>query len=247
MSGLKRFFAENIEVGGECVLSGEEFEHAKTVLRLAVGDEAVLLSGDGNEYTAIVTAVGKKEMTFHVLSARAGDKEPKTQIALYFGFLKNADKNEFAVQKAVELGVSKIGVFSSEYSSAYLSENKTERLKKVAREAAKQCMRASCPEIAAFSSFEEMLQDTKTYGVRLFACEFAEKSDAPLGELLKTKEIQSGVAAIVGSEGGFSAREAEEARANGCKVVSMGKRILRAETAAVALTSVIACETGEWQ
>lgn len=247
MSGLKRFFAENIEVGGECVLSGEEFEHAKTVLRLSVGDEAVLLSGDGNEYAAIVTAVGKKEIAFHVLSARAGDKEPKTQIALYFGFLKNADKNEFAVQKAVELGVSKIGVFSSEYSSAYLSENKTERLKKVAREAAKQCMRASCPEIAAFSSFEEMLQDAKTYGVRLFACEFAEKSDAPLSELLKTKETQSGVAAIVGSEGGFSAREAEEARAKGCKFVSLGKRILRAETAAVALTSVIAYETGEWQ
>ncbi len=247
MSGLKRFFAEKIEVGGECVLSGEEFDHAKTVMRLTVGDEAVLLSGDGNEYTAIVTAVGKKEMTFHVLSARVGDKEPKTQIALYFGFLKNADKNEFAVQKAVELGVSKIGVFSSEYSSAYLSENKTERLKKVAREAAKQCMRASCPEIAAFSSLEEALEDSERYGVRLFACEFAEKSDAPLGEILKTQEIQNGVAAIIGSEGGFSSREAEEARASGCKFVSLGKRILRAETAAVALTSVIAYETGEWQ
>lgn len=247
MSGLKRFFADNIEVGGECVLSGEEFEHAKTVMRLAEGDEAVLLSGDGNEYTAIVTSVGKKEMVFHVLSACVGDKEPKTQIALYFGFLKNADKNEFAVQKAVELGASKIGVFSSEYSSAYLSENKTERLKKVAREAAKQCLRASCPEIVSFSSFEEVLKDAQNYGVRLFACEFAEKSDEPVGDLLKNTDKINGVAAIVGSEGGFSAREAEEARASGCNFVSMGKRILRAETAAVALLSVVAYETGEWR
>ena len=74
MSGLKRFFAEQIEVGGECVLTGEEFEHARTVMRLSEGDEAVLLSGDGKEYTAIVTAVTKKAMTFHVLSARVSEK-----------------------------------------------------------------------------------------------------------------------------------------------------------------------------
>ena len=184
MSGLKRFFAEQIEVGGECVLTGEEFEHARTVMRLSEGDEAVLLSGDGKEYTAIVTAVTKKAMTFHVLSARECDKEPKTDIALYFGFLKNADKNEFAVQKAVELGVSRIGLFASDYSSAYLSENKTERLKKVAREAAKQCLRASCPEIMAFSSFDEALKNSERYGVRLFACEFAKSSDDPIEKLL---------------------------------------------------------------
>lgn len=244
MSGLKRFFAENIEVGGECVLSGEEFEHAKTVLRLSVGDEAVLLSGDGKEYTAIVTAVTKKAMTFHVLSARECDKEPKTDIALYFGFLKNADKNEFAVQKAVELGVSRIGLFASDYSSAYLSANKTERLKKVAREAAKQCLRASCPEIMAFSSFDEALKDAERYGVRLFACEFAKSSDEPIEKLL-SGGAADGVAVMIGSEGGFSEREADEARKSGCSFVSLGRRILRAETAAVALLSVAAYETGE--
>ena len=201
MSGLKRFFAEQIEVGGECVLTGEEFEHARTVMRLDEGDEAVLLSGDGKEYTAIVTAVTKKAMTFHVLSARECDKEPKTDIALYFGFLKNADKNEFAVQKAVELGVSRIGLFASDYSSAYLSENKTERLKKVAREAA----------------IEKLLSGGAA----------------------------DGVAVMIGSEGGFSEHEADEARKSGCSFVSLGRRILRAETAAVALLSVAAYETGE--
>ena len=244
MSGMKRFFAEGIVAGGEYALTGEEFEHAKTVLRLSVGDEAVLLGNDGMEYTAIVTATDKKSMTFHVLSAKAGDKEAETEIALYFGFLKNADKNEFAVQKAVELGVSRIGLFASDYSSAYLSENKTERLKKVAREAAKQCLRASCPEIMAFSSFDEALKDAEQYGVRLFACEFAKSSDEPIEKLL-SGGAADGVAVMIGSEGGFSEREADEARKSGCSFVSLGRRILRAETAAVALLSVAAYETGE--
>lgn len=244
MSGMKRFFAEGIVAGGEYALTGEEFEHAKTVLRLSVGDEAVLLGNDGMEYTAIVTATDKKSMTFHVLSVKAGDKEAGTEIALYFGFLKNADKNEFAVQKAVELGVKRIALFTSAYSSAFLSENKAERLRKVAKEAAKQCMRSSYPEIAVFSSFEEAAKDAARYGVKLFACEFAEKSDEPLKNL-DADRAKNGVAIFVGSEGGFSEKEAAFARENGCTFVSLGKRILRAETAAVALTSIVAFLTGE--
>ncbi|MGN1062037.1 MAG: RsmE family RNA methyltransferase [Candidatus Scatosoma sp.] len=246
MSGVKRFFAENIAVGGECALTGEEYEHAVKVLRLSVGDEAVLLDNGGKEYAAVVAAVNKKEMVFHVLSSREGDKEAKTEIALYFGFLKNADKNEFAVQKAVELGVKRIALFSSDYSSAYLSENKTERLKKVAREAAKQCMRSSYPEIVCFSSLGEALKDAERYRVKFFACEFAKKSDEPLSSF-NGERLSGGAAVFIGSEGGFSSREAALARESGCTFVSLGKRILRAETAAVALLSVVAFQAGEWQ
>ena len=246
MSGVKRFFAENIVVGGECALTGEEFDHAKTVLRLSAGDEAVLLDNRGNEYEAVVAAVNKKEIVFHVLSSRVGDKEAKTKIALYFGFLKNADKNEFAVQKAVELGAAKIALFTSEYSSAFLSENKAERLQKVAREAAKQCLRSTYPKIVCFSSFAEALKDAEQYGVKFFACEFAEKSDEPLSAFGKER-LSGGAAVFVGSEGGFSSREAAEARESGCTFVSLGKRILRAETAAVALLSVVAFQAGEWR
>lgn len=246
MSGLKRFFAENIRVGGECVLTGEEFEHAGTVLRLSEGDEAVLLDNGGKEYEAVVVAVNKKEIVFHVLSSRECDKEAKTEMALYFGFLKNADKNEFAVQKAVELGAAKIALFTSDYSSAFLSKNKAERLQKVAREAAKQCMRSSYPEIVCFSSFGEALKDAGKYGVKFFACEFAEKSDEPLSSFNKER-LSRGAALFIGSEGGFSSREAELARESGCTFVSLGKRILRAETAAVALLSVVAFQAGEWQ
>ena len=168
----KRFFVEKIEE--ETLLSGEEFEHAKNVLRLSVGDEGVLvdnsgeeyshaknvlrieageeivlLDGSGKEYGAIVNEVKKKEIVCRVVSERANDKECKTSVTLLCGALKG-DKTELVVQKATELGVKRIGVFSSQYCSAYMNENKLERLNKVAREAAKQCLRAAAPEAVYF-------------------------------------------------------------------------------------------------
>ena len=119
MSALKRFFVDKVEQYTS--LTGEEFEHAKNVLRIGVGAEVILLDNSGKEYTAIVTAVEKKQMTLHIVREEMGGREPKTDICLLFGYLKNADKNEFIVQKAVELGVNKIGVFSSEFSSAYFA------------------------------------------------------------------------------------------------------------------------------
>ena len=115
MSAPKRFFVERIEE--ETLLEGEEFEHAKNVLRLAVGDEVVLLDNSGKEYAAVIAAVEKRNMKLHVLKVNEGDREATTDVVLLFGYLKNADKNEFIVQKAVELGVKKIIAFSSDRKS----------------------------------------------------------------------------------------------------------------------------------
>ena len=138
MSQLKRFFVEKI--GETVLLSGEEFEHAKNVLRLGVGDEVILLDNSGKEFTAVIATCEKRSMTLNVIGEAVGEKEAQTDVALLFGYLKNADKNEFIVQKAVELGVKRLVVFSSEYSSAYMNANKLERLNKVSKEAAKQCL-----------------------------------------------------------------------------------------------------------
>lgn len=239
MSALKRFFVDKIENITE--LSGEEFEHAKNVLRISVGAEVVLLDNSGKEYTAIVSAVEKKRMLLNIVCEEVGTREAKTEICLLFGYLKNADKNEFVVQKAVELGVNKIGVFSSEFSSAYMNANKLERLNKVAKEAAKQCLRARAPEIVYFDTLDKALAFTKDYENKLFACEFAEESETDISK------IRGGTVVVVGSEGGFSREEADRASALGYKRITLGKRILRAETAAVALTSVVAFALGEWQ
>ena len=237
MATLKRFFVE--EISTEATLAGEEFEHAKNVLRLGVGDEVILLDNSGKEYTAVVTAVEKRSMRLNVLYESQGEKEAGTDVALLFGYLKNADKNEFIVQKAVELGVKRIISFSSEFSSAYMNDNKLERLNKVSKESAKQCLRSIAPKVEYCKSLQEALTLVDCYQNKLFACEFALESQADL------KTLNGSTAIVIGSEGGFSREEEEHANQLGFSSVTLGKRILRAETAAVALTSVVMFSLGE--
>ncbi len=237
MSALKRFFVDKIEPVTE--LCGEEFEHAKNVLRLSEGAEVVLLDNSGKEYTAVIAQVEKKRMLLNVVREEVGSREAKVEVRLLFGYLKNADKNEFIVQKAVELGVKKIGVFSSEYSSSYMNANKLERLNKVAKEAAKQCLRATAPEIVYYDTLEKALRDGEGDQNKLFACEFATQSKRDIASLCGSTAI------VIGSEGGFSREEEALADSLGYASVTLGKRILRAETAAVALTSVVMFALGE--
>ena len=234
---MKRFFVDKIEE--MACLSGEEFEHAKNVLRIGVGAEVILLDNSGKEYTAVVSAVEKKQMLLNVVRESVGEREAKADTCLLFGYLKNADKNEFIVQKAVELGVKKIGVFSSQFSSAYMNANKLERLNKVSKEAAKQCLRSVAPKVEYFQTLEDALDYGGACERKLFACEFAEKSELSLSTL------KNSVTMVIGSEGGFSREEADLAKEKGYKLISLGKRILRAETAAVCLASIVMYELGE--
>ena len=237
MSSLKRFFVDKIEE--VVLLQGEEFEHAKNVLRLGVGDEVILLDNSGVEYTAVIAESSKKQMLLSVIGQAMGDKEAAVDVALVFGYLKNADKNEFIVQKAVELGVKKIIAFSSEFSSSYMNANKLERLNKVSKEAAKQCMRSVAPCVEYFDNLSDALSAVDEYENKLFACEFATESKADIAALAGSTAV------VIGSEGGFSREEETLAAEKGFASVTLGKRILRAETAAVALTSVVMFSLGE--
>ena len=237
MSGRKRFFVDNIS-GDTAVLEGEEFVHAKTVQRVEEGTEIILLDGSGKEYSAIVTKVEKRSLTAHIVTVYEGEREPSADIYLLCGALKG-DKTELVVQKATELGAGKVGIFSSEYCAAYINANKLDRLSKVAREAAKQCMRSRAPEIFYFDNFSEALKSAEHYDNKLFACEFAKTSEADLSSL------SGSTALVVGSEGGFSENEAQTALELGFSQITLGKRILRAETAAISLMSVVCYSLGE--
>ncbi len=239
MSALKRFFVDAVAPTSE--LCGEEFEHAKNVLRLGVGDEVILLDNSGKEYVAVIAQVEKKRMLLNVVREEVGEREATVDVCLLFGYLKNADKNEFIVQKAVELGVKRIIAFSSAYSSAYMNENKLERLNKVAKESAKQCLRATAPAVEYCDSLEKALRAAEGYENKLFACEFATESKRDIATL------NGSTAIVIGSEGGFSREEEGLADSFGFASVTLGKRILRAETAAVALTSVVMFALGELQ
>ena len=241
MSAPKRFFVDRIEENGEdeLTLPAAEARHAKNVLRLAAGDEVTLFDGSGKEFSAVVTELSKTGVRVHIVRGDASPREPKTNVMLLLGALKG-DKTELAVQKATELGVSRVGVFSSRFSSAFMNENKLERLNRVAREAAKQCLRATVPPVEYFPSLEEALRAGAGYQTKLFACEFLERSEG------EPSDTGGSVCAAVGSEGGFSAEEFSLAKSLGYRGISLGKRILRAETAAIALLSVIMYKAGEW-
>ena len=236
MSTPKRFFIEKIEE--EVALTGDEFRHAKSVLRLSEGDEVTLLDGSGKEYSAIVSKVEKSRLILHVVSVQTADTEPMSEICLLIGYLKG-DKTELVVQKATELGTSRILVFSSKYSSAYMNDNKLERLKRVAHEAAKQCRRAASPSVEYYDTLKGALEAAQNYESKLFACEFLTDNGASMSE------VKTPCALVVGSEGGFAEEEFELAQSLGYKGVSLGKRILRAETAAIAMVSVAAHALGE--
>lgn len=241
MSAPKRFFCNTIDYPDvtEATLDGEEFVHAKTVLRITEGTEITLLDNGGNEYTAIVTKLEKHRLSAHITGVNRGEREMSTPVYLLVGALKG-DKTELVVQKATELGASKIGVFSSRYCSAYMNGNKLERLNKVAREAAKQCYRSVAPEVVYFENLNSALASAEGYANKLFFCEFAESSETDF------KSISGSTALVVGSEGGFADEEYAAAKDEyGFKGMSLGKRILRAETAAVAVCALAAFNLGE--
>ncbi len=240
MSTPRRFFTDfiNYPEASSVRIEGEEFIHAKTVLRVEEGSEITLLDGSGNEYSAIVSKIEKHALSAHITGVNKGEREPNSEIYLLCGALKG-DKTELIVQKATELGVSRIGVFHSENCAAYMNGNKLERLNKVAREAAKQCLRSVAPKVEYYDNFGEALSSASGYDNKLFFCEFADKSDADF------YGIKGSCALVVGSEGGFTDGEFETAKESGFAGMTLGKRILRAETAAISVTALAAFALGE--
>ena len=132
-----------------------------------------------------------------------------------------------------------IGIFSSRYSAAYINDNKIERFRKVAKEAAKQCLRSRVPQVSYHETLADALNSCGGYENKLFACEFANESEADL------RTLKGSAALVVGSEGGFTEEEFAKARALGFAGVSLGRRILRAETAAIAFTGIVTYLLGD--
>jgi len=239
MSDIRRFFV-NGEILSEVVVEGEEFYHATKILRFSVGDEIILCNGNGTDYRAIINKINKDNMLCKIVGESLAETEPKTEVTLCCGYLKG-DKTELVCKQAVELGVKEIIVFNSQFSSAYMSENKLARLNKVTVEACKQCGRNAVVPVKYYDKLQDVLQDYSAWDNKLFACEF-ENGKREAINLGKGK-----VVAVVGSEGGFSEKESELALSLGYKSISLGKRILRAETASTAVTSVIMFLAGELQ
>ncbi len=208
-------------------LTSDEARHLREVLRLKAGDEVQVFDGAGKEFRAIVSQARREsaelELKDEILSARP---ESPLQLTLAVALLKG-EKFDLVVQKGTELGVNRFIPLTTRYADIRLRDE-TDGAKRVARwqrialEATKQCGRAVVPEITLPQPFESIIKEDS-------CVLFSEREGQPLNTDLKSCIL----VAVVGSEGGWSDEELDQARAANVPIVTLGGRVLRAETAAI--------------
>ena len=228
---MPRFFLDRGQIGEDSlVLRGDDAHHISYSLRMAVGDEITVCDEEGTEYLCALSAFDGDTVTASILSRQAGQTESPVNIRLYMAYPKG-DKLETVVQKAVELGASRILPFESERCvkrpHAEKAAKQTARLTRIATEAAKQCGRSRLPSVSTPVSFSDVMKDDAQLRILCYEGEGAES----LRALLEERAMPQTVSVVIGSEGGFSPAEASAAKEAGFLLANLGPRILRCETA----------------
>ena len=239
---MPRFFVTKEMIGESDIrLVGDDARHIARSLRMAVGDGVVVSDGEGVDYICTLERIRDEECLLSIGEVRRAVTESPVSVRLFMAYPKG-DKLETVIQKAVELGADRIVPFESsrciKRPKAEKLDKQLTRLSRIAEEAAKQCGRAKLPTVSAPLSYKEMLAEATGAELTLFCYEA--EDGRTLKEALAGKF--SSISIIVGSEGGFSPEEAEAARAAGAVSVSLGKRILRCETAPSYVLSAISYE-----
>lgn len=238
---MARFFLKPEQITGELVsIRGEDGHHIGHVLRHKVGDLLQATTGSEQLVVEIVDITGEL-VEGRIVQRFPSFQEPPVETILYQA-LPKGDKMEFVIQKAVELGVTEIVPFSSKYTIVKLDQKKRgkkqERWQRIAEEAGKQCQRDKIPLVRSDVTFSDVICSIKARSEEeLFLMPYEHERQKGLREM--KLETPKRISILIGSEGGFSVQEVEEAFAAGAHVVSLGPRILRTETAGlVALTLV---------
>ena len=237
---LKRFYIPPQELNSPAPsLKGAEAVHAARVLRMKAGNRVELFDGRGRSVDAEITAVRREEVSLKLSGLPRLDPAPKTEIVLAPSLIR-WEKMKTVLQKGVELGVSRIWPFESGRSVAQSNdaspEGFTERSRRVLVEAMKQCGENRLPEVTAPANLRQTLAHAYPGWLKLFLWEG--ETGMGLREIAEAGANPEGVIIAVGPEGGFSDDEAEMARSMGYTMASMGRRILRAETAAIAAVAI---------
>jgi 16S rRNA (uracil1498-N3)-methyltransferase len=228
---VRRFFWDGKNQDGTVILTGTEVLHISKVLRINVGQTIILCDGNCNDYLAVVEHIERNSVKLKLGKKILECNEPEIDVTLYLAYTKG-DHLDFAVQKAVELGVGEIGLFDSERCVAAGNANKLERLNRIAYEAAKQSTRSRLVKVSEMGTLADVLLTAN--GLKLFCYELAnEKIRSAITDMPEK------VSVVCGPEGGFTENEVASAIKAGWKSVSLGKRILRAETAPLVALTVL--------
>ncbi len=226
---MKKFFAKRIN--NEYVFEDDELAHFN-VLRCRIGEQIICLGNDSYDYLCEITQISKKQAIAKIVSKELNTKNPKVNITIFQGLVKG-EKIDLIVQKLTELGITNLVPFESEFSVAKTNDNKINRLNKISQEACKQCGRSVPLNIENTLKFKDMVNRFKNFDIVLFANE--KNKIRNYDRIMKSQNI----AIIVGGEGGFSDEEIAQINNAGVINFGLGERILRAETACIALASII--------
>jgi len=238
---MRRFFVEPELLRSGCAsISGELFRHIATVLRLKPGAAIILADGSGHEAVGVIKEIGKEGLTLELQPCYAASADDAALPVTLCQGLPKGEKMDFILQKATELGVSRLVPFNAERSVARLDSDRREkrvgRWEKIVQEAARQSARSRVPSIGFYGDLQEMLQ-AEDGCLKLLLWE-GEKEQG-LRETLEKIEKPASVAVIIGPEGGLTAAEAVKAEKAGFIPVTLGSRILRTETAGLAVVAIL--------
>ena len=230
-----RFYITDEQIcNDEIFIEGGDVNHIRNVLRLEKGDWVVACNGEGKDYVSRIASIEKEQVVLQVEKVQETGTELPTKITLFQGLPKK-DKMEFIIQKAVELGVYEIVPVMMKRCVVKLGDEKKiqkkqERWQAIAEAAAKQSKRRIVPEVGAVCTLKEALEQTKQMDLKLIPYELSEGMTRTK-KLIESAAPGQEIGVFIGPEGGFEEAEVELAMQSGFMPVTLGKRILRTETA----------------
>lgn len=245
---MPKFFVEPEKVqDGKIIIDTEDVNHIMRVLRMKKGDSLTVCDSCGMDYTAVISDTSDKSVICDIVSSCKSDTEPGVYVKLYQGIPKGS-KMEYIIQKTVELGVSEIVPVKMSrcvvrFDNAKDEKKKTERWQKIAESAAKQSGRGIIPKVSLPVTFPEAVADMKKSEISFapYECE-AENS---IRCIIEQNSSVKSVGFIIGPEGGFDLAEVQKLLDENIKTVTLGKRILRTETAGEAVIAMLMYGLGE--
>lgn len=228
-------------------ICGGDVSHIAKVLRLPVGSRITLCDGEGTDYEADITEIKKDLILLDIVSEHPCDTEPKAEVTLFQGIPK-ATKMEYIIQKCTELGVMSIVPLMTKRTvvkleNAQAEKKKIDRWNKIASEAVKQCGRGRIPKVSEVSEIKDICAMANSFDLLLVAYE--EETEVSLKSVLKSNSDAKKIGIIIGPEGGLERGEVERLTESGAKSVTLGKRILRTETAGHTVLTAVLYELGE--
>lgn len=246
MTTPRIFLSKDVHKGEKHYLRGDDLRYVKSVLRLKTGARLLLFDGDGLEYEGVIERYVKEGVVVNVIDSI--NVEPYPIAVTLFQSLVKADVMDAVIEKATELGVEKIVPFSSIRSVVRLTPEKAlskrGRWQKIALEAARKFGRSTIPEVSDVASFEDILQMPHDDDVKLIFWE--EEKRTMIKQLFERDDVRKAksFAVIIGPEGGLEADEVDRAVCRGFTPVSLGRWVLKVDTAVMAALSIIQYEAG---